>query len=415
MSPEKTVDNGKDARSWIGTAALLIFATCLSMIPSIAYVPLVPAIKKALGMNFSQFGFFTGLAGIIAIICAVPAGATIKKLGSRKVFLVSNLMVITGLLLLSLSSNFIEALSGRAIWQIGLRFLIQSLTVALVIAVPDKHRSTVMGTNIAISMSGTIVAQNIGAWLSQEFGWQIAIRFFAALVALAGVMFFLFYKKRSSGQTSAPAPEKTVQAAVIEEKGSVYARPALWMLCLLVLFSCEEGLVDGFAALQMGEIWNINAVGFSRIISIGLIIAVVANLTGGFLGDKFNRWNLLIITGILNAMVGVCLLIGQYNNIAFYIVGLLLAKAVQMTTTMFVNSMAPSFLGVKNVAPVIAIIQLGAGMGQYVGPQVLGILRDATKGYTAGWIFIAVSGLAATMFSIGFKIYFSKKNEKQTA
>jgi nitrate/nitrite transporter NarK len=73
--------------------------------------------------------------------------------------------------------------------------------------------------------------------------------------------------------------------------------------------------------------------------------------------------------------------------------------------------MAPTFLGDKNVGPVIAVIALGGGIAQYVGPQVLGILKDITKTYTAGWIYAMFCGLAATLLTIGLKRYFERRGE----
>jgi nitrate/nitrite transporter NarK len=100
-------------------------------------------------------------------------------------------------------------------------------------------------------------------------------------------------------------------------------------------------------------------------------------------------------------------LIGEQDLMPVFIAGILIAKALQLTTALLVNSMAPSFLGKRNAGPIVAVIALGGGLGQFVGPQVLGLLRDRTQHYTAGWLFIAASGLAATLITIGFKVHFA--------
>jgi MFS family permease len=187
--------------------------------------------------------------------------------------------------------------------------------------------------------------------------------------------------------------------------------PSIWLLCLLVIFACEEGLVNIFASKQMKEIWGTEEQAFSLILSVGMFIAIFVNLGAGWCGDRFGRWNMLIVTGALNTLVGVCLLIGQYDNKGVYITGLMIAKALQMTTVLFVNSMAPTFLGGRDVGPIIAIIMLGGSLGQYFGPQVIGILKDATGNYTAGWIYITLCGVAATLLAIGFKVYYSRKEK----
>ena len=410
-----TTDNKSKMGSWIYITSILIIVNCLAMIPSMAYVPLIPAIKKTITMNFTQLGLFSGLAGVLAIICAVPAGMAIKRFGARKVFLSGSVFMVAGLMILSFATNFMGALSGRGVWQIGIRFLLPALTAAMVVSVPDKYRSRALGVNIAISMVGTIIAQTMGAYMSVTSGWQTAIQFFAAIVAAAAVIFFIFYRDDAAvGGKTVKADETIINPNEAKLK-SIYAMPSIWLLCLLVIFACEEGLVDNFATVQMQEVWKTDAVNFAWISNAGLALAIIVNLVAGWCGDKYGRWNMLIVSGVLNSMVGVCLLIGQFNHKSIYILGILIAKGLQMTTTLFVNSMAPNFLKGRDVGPIIAIIALGGGLGQYLGPQVLGIFRDATGAYTAGWIYIAACGVLATLFAIGFKIYFDRKEKAEAA
>jgi Na+/proline symporter len=117
----------------------------------------------------------------------------------------------------------------------------------------------------------------------------------------------------------------------------------------------------------------------------------------------------------LSSMVGVCLLMGQTDNKTVYIIGIMIAKVLQLTPTLFVNSMAPTFLRGRDIGPIIAIIFLGNGLGQYLGPQVIGILKDATEAYTAGWIYITACGVIAALFAVGFKIYFDRREKAESS
>jgi MFS transporter, NNP family, nitrate/nitrite transporter len=401
-------ENGRIS-SWVKTTAILIVVNCLAMIPSMGYEPLSAAIKKTIAMSFSQWGLFAGMAGVLAIICAVPAGITIKRFGARKVFLSGAVFMVAGLLILSLSTNFAGAISGRGIWQIGIRFLLPALTAAIVVTIPDKYRSRALGIGIAISYLGTITAQTIGAWISQKWGWQLAIQFFAAIVFISAVIFFIFYR----GNAAAEGETLKGSKSVVQDSGSrprnVYLMPSVWLLCLMVIFGCEEGVVGSFVVLQMNEIWNTGALDYAWIVNAGMAIAIVLNLGAGWCGDKFGRWNMLIVSGIFNTLVGVCLFMGQFSHKGIYITGILIAKALQLTTTLFANSIAPTFLKGRDVAGIIAVIALGGGLGQFLGQQVIGILKDLTGTYSAGWLYIAACGLVATLVAAGFKVHFDRK------
>ena len=41
----------------------------------------------------------------------------------------------------------------------------------------------------------------------------------------------------------------------------------------------------------------------------------------------------------------------------------------------------------------MGIVGLGSGIFGYLGPQMLGYLRDATGGFTAGWVFVACAAV----------------------
>ncbi|MCC7461980.1 MAG: MFS transporter [Gammaproteobacteria bacterium] len=313
-------------------------------------------------------------------------------------------LMVLGVLALAASGSFQVALASRGLWQTGLRFMLPAVTAALVLAAPAERRSTVLGVNVAISMVFTIVAQNLGAQVGESAGWQAAMTWFAGVIALAAVVFLL----GSRPTDTAVQPERPGAPAGMPGGRSAFRMPSMWLLCLLVICACEEGLVDTLAVVQMREQWNTGAVAFARIISLGMMLAIFVNLAGGWLGDRLGHWNLLIASGVLNTLVGVCLLAGQGGSVPIYVTGLLIAKALQLSTALFVNAMAPRLLGGREVGPIVAIVALGGGVGQYVGPQVLGVLRDVTGAYTAGWVFITLSGALATALAFGFKRYYGR-------
>jgi MFS family permease len=404
-------DDSAKPKPWVITVSVLIIVNCLALIPSMAYIPLIPAIQKATDMNFSQLGLFTGMAGVLAIICAVPAGMSIKRFGARKVVISGACFMIVGLLLLSFAGDFISAISGRGVWQIGIRFLLPALTAAVVVTVPDKYRSRALGIGIAVSMIGTIGGNYTGARINETYRWQLSVQYFATIVFVSAMIFFIFYRGDAAAEAETLKGENTVIKPGEPKPRSAYATPSVWLFCLLVILGCEEGVVDSFAVVQMREVWKINSVQFANIQNVGLALAIFVNLGAGWCGDKFGRWNMLIVSGVFNTMVGVCLIIGQSDNKEVYILGILIAKALQLTTTLLTNSMAPTFLKGRDVAAIIAIIALGTGLGQFLGQQVIGILRDVTQSYTAGWVYITACGVIATSLAAGFKIHFDRKEK----
>ena len=48
--------------------------------------------------------------------------------------------------------------------------------------------------------------------------------------------------------------------------------------------------------------------------------------------------------------------------------------------------------------------RIGASVSSYLGPQVVGLLRDATGSFTAGWYLMAAIQLAAIVAVVRLKV-----------
>ena len=218
--------------------------------------------------------------------------------------------------------------------------------------------------------------------------------------------------RRITGQFCGFADERNlgyVLPTQKEKSRSAFAMPVVWCLTLLVLFASEEGQMDSFAVLQMGEIWGTTPMEFSGVMFAGLICAIIANLATGWAADRYGRWNVLLFIGLLNTLAGICLIIGQHNIYSVYFVGILIGKALQMTVPNIVFALAGTINNGRDVGPIIGITTLGSGFPQFISPQLMGILRDRTQGYNAGWIFLTLCSLISLLIVCGFKKYYDNQ------
>ena len=56
----------------------------------------------------------------------------------------------------------------------------------------------------------------------------------------------------------------------------------------------------------------------------------------------------------------------------------------------------------------MGVVGLGSGIFGYIGPQMLGYLRDATGGFTAGWLFVACAATVALIDLVVLRAYSSR-------
>ena len=65
------------------------------------------------------------------------------------------------------------------------------------------------------------------------------------------------------------------------------------------------------------------------------------------------------------------------------------------SSTNQIYAICGSVLSRAEIGTGMGIVGLGSGIFGYLGPQMLGFLRDSTGGFTAGWIFVAVAAVVS--------------------
>ena len=84
------------------------------------------------------------------------------------------------------------------------------------------------------------------------------------------------------------------------------------------------------------------------------------------------------------------------KNLLVFRIAAALVLALGVAVTIQVYAIAGEVLGKGRTGEVMGIVSMGAGLSSFVGPQALGLLRDWTGGFSAGWYLLtAVAGLAA--------------------
>jgi nitrate/nitrite transporter NarK len=127
--------------------------------------------------------------------------------------------------------------------------------------------------------------------------------------------------------------------------------------------------------------------------STGFAWAIVLNLSFGFLMDRFNRS--IVMGGVaLLLMTGSLLMLSR--ELAIFRVGAVLVLALGHAAIQQSYALAADILRGRETGSVMGIVGGVAGVVNYLTPQALGILRDRTGGFDAGWYMLA--GISAVTF-----------------
>ena len=393
------------AKHWIVPFIATVFAMMTLQMSSLGFTPLLPDIQRDFGINYSQVGLFSGIYGLVAIIFSIPGGVLAKRFGEKIILWLGLLVVTLGLVLLSRSPNFALGLSARAVWIIGYRVAFVCVMTAIARVVPSHRRSIAMGILGAMSSLASVIGAPFGTSIGVAFGWRNGILAFAGMALLGSIVFGIFYR----------LPETVGQHFdrdhPVRSLGSdAFSDPLVWSTVLLGLANMGGFSANFFVPSAVRTTFHLGPTVAAYMISASYVTAIFANLLCGYLADRLNRWNVVI--AIMLVLIPASFAMMTPNLFAFRVAtAVVISLGLCVTNQIF--AIASEVVPAREIGPVMGIVSLGGGIFGYVGPQMLGILRDRTGSFTAGWYFVAIGALIALVVILILKRAASKTQFSQ--
>lgn len=373
--------------SWRMPFIATLIAMFTLQLSNLGISPLLPSIQREFGMSFTQLGLFTGLYGLLAMLLSVPAGISANRYGVKQVLVLGLLGVAAGSVLLGEAWSFASALTFRGLTIFGYRFAFVSVLVAVALTAPASLRGRTMGILGATSALASVIGAPLGGLFVGAFGWRVAILGYAAMAVLGAAVFWLFYRPTSEDANSAGA-----QPPHAASSRSAFLSPIPWMLALIVgLGGFGQFTVTYFIPSVAEALYGLNAAAAGVIISAGYLTAIVVNLAVGMLADRFNKLFVLGAVFVLLALASSSMTIEDplvFRISAAMVIGLGFSAANQL------YGLGGSVVPRQEAGHAMGVVSLGAGLFGYFGPQMLGLLRDHTGSFAAGFYMVAVADIA---------------------
>jgi cyanate permease len=244
-----------------------------------------------------------------------------------------------------------------------------------------------MGVLGATSAMASVVGAPLGGALVGELGWRTAILGYAAMALLGAAVFFLFY--RATAEPTA-APIVAVPAAG-SARTSAFRTPVVWLLALVVgLGGFGQFTVTYFVPSVADSVFGLDAAAAGVIISTGYIAAIALNLVVGVVADRFDK---LVVLGAMVAILAVASASLAVEHELLFRIATAVVIGVGFSAANQLYGLAGSLMPRHETGNAMGIVSLGAGLFGYFGPQMVGILRDATGSFAAGFYMVAVADL----------------------
>jgi CP family cyanate transporter-like MFS transporter len=351
--------------------------------------PLEQDVRADLGVSRAAFGLLSSLPLVGMGVFALGAGPLAGRLGTRAAVGCALWTIVVGALLRSLAPSYGSVLAATVLVGVGM-----GLGNALPPTVVKERLPEVATRATATYTTGVQIGAALGAVLVVPLatllgGWRPSLAALALLPAAAALSWQVLVSPR-------PATGALARRVA---RARPRARPPLSLrFSLAALLACMSWSYYGVVAWMSADLVDAGWTSAAAGVALGLLAAasIVSTIVFGALGDRVGSR-----TGWIAAAMGAMLL---------GIVGLVIAPGLGLLWAVAFGMGNGSGFGATMTLPLdlvddpSAVVTLTGPMlfGGYVlgalSPPVVGLLRDLTGGFTAG--FLVLAGLCILAISL---------------
>lgn len=373
--------------------------------------------NKEIGLTAYIYGLGAGVFFWGYFLFEVPSNLVLAKVGARR--WISRIMVTWGLI-----SAAMVFVSGPTSF-IVMRFLLGAAEAGFFPGVlfylmswfPAAYRARIVAVfSIALPVSlgigaplSTCILELNGVWGLSGWQWLFLLEGLPTVVVGAIVLAYL-PDRPTEAKWLSDAEKAWLQSTIDRERALVQAQEkiSVWKtffdrrvlgLSLIYVANTSANMGLAFFLPQIIKGFGLTDMQTGLVTSIPYVFGVVGILVWGYLSDRFNerRWSLclaLVITSL--GLAGAGYLMQNPLAVACMAVA---AIGIYGTKAPF-WALPPTFLTGSAAAAGIALINSIGNLGGFIGPSVVGWVRETTGSFAAGLGFLAGLALLAAIGSL---------------
>jgi MFS transporter, ACS family, tartrate transporter len=372
--------------------------------------------NKDLGISSYMYGWGAGIFFIGYALFEVPSNMVLERVGARR--WIARIMITWGII-----SGLTAAVTGPASF-LALRFLLgvaeagffPGMIFYLSIWYPAAYRARVISTlfiavpvaNAAASVISGAILEMDGLWGLHGWQWVFSLEAIPA-VLLAFIVLRLLTDRPaiatwlSADQRDWLESELQAERTQVEGTGRLTLLRALTDKRVLMLSMIYFTSVIASYGITFFLPQIVKGLGHSNFVTglltaIPYVIGVIGLVLWGHSSDRRNerRWHLVIASTVAAAgLAGVGWFTGSYW-----------ALAAMSIATIGIYGSRPSFWPMPSMfltgaaaAAGIALINSIGNLGGYVGPFIVGWIKDSTKSFEMGLYFLAACALSSAVIT----------------
>ncbi len=398
---------------------LILAGESIFILPFVLARVFRPTFLDVFGLNNFELGACFSVYGIVALISYLYGGAIADKYPPRK--LIASALMLTalgGLVMASYPSyTMLRVLFGY--WGFTTIFLFWG---AMIKATREWGGTLHQGRAFGFLEGGRgFVAASLGAigvfifsfflgddissasLEERQIAFKYVIQFTSFLVALVGLLVFLFMKDTDTGKDEV-RPKNTL--ANIK---SVIKIPSVWMLMIIVLCAYVGYKLTDIFSLYANQVMLYDEVESAQVGTMQLYLRPIVCIAIGLLADK-TRASLWMMIGFVTMIIGAVIFASGYIapglNALFMLSIIVTATGTYAVRTLYFAALQEGKIPLAITGTAVGVISvIGYTPDIFVGP-IMGYLLDNSPGelgHQHVFIMLAVFSLIGLLAAIGFK------------
>jgi len=366
--------------------------------------------NKDLSLSPAAFGFGAGVFFVGYLLFQVPANLILEKLGARRwVFLMLAIwgVISAGNALMTGPRSYYAVRFALGVAEAG---FFPGMLLYMTYWFPDSWR----GRFVGIFMAAIPLANIIGGPLSTSIlamngiaglhGWQWMFILEGIPVTLLAFASLKLLPDRPANASWLTADEKKRVAQILAADSRAEQKdfwPALFDPRVIALGLVLLGNQCTLYGVQLWLPQIVHGMGFSNfatgfVVALCFIAAMVSMILWARRSDARNEriWHVIIPLGL--AALGLMLAAAAQSPLL-----MLLALALSLAGTLAYNgpffSLPATFLAGTAAAGGIGFINTIGSFGRFIGPWMVGVLKEESGGYSSAMAALAILMLGATL------------------
>lgn len=373
-----------------------------------------------LGLTAAQFGLGAGIMFVGYCLCEVPSNLAMYRFGAR--VWMARIMISWGLA------------AAATAWVIGpysfyaVRFILgvaeagffPGVIFFLTLWFPAQYRTRVLAWFTVATPISFLVGGPLSIWLLQMHGiwglagWQWMFLIEGIPACVLGLITLKVLANRPSEAKWLTQEERDALNDMLEKEagkdqkrhdfGVVLKDSRVWILSSIT-FSFTIGTYGiGIWLPQMLKAHGVEISMIGWVAAIPYFFSTLGLLFWAKYVDRTGRGILNLVIALV--LAGLALMFAlNMNALAPALIGITLALVGTISAKTIFYTLPAKFLSGRAAAGGIALINTFGAFGGFVGPYLMGYLKDATQSFTAGLMVMGCVLLFAALMAVSLRFF----------